>query len=569
MIKSLHIENYALIEHLDIEMYKGFSVITGETGAGKSIILGAIELLRGCRADSHSIRRGSMRCVVEAVFDITEYGLNEWFDENELDYDGNECIIRREITQAGKSRAFINDTPVNLTLLKDIGEKLVDIHSQHKNLLLGKEDFQRSVLDIFAKNAELLNQHRSLYRQTQAARRQWETAVAEANRNRDEEDYLRFQFEQLDEAKLQEGEQEELEEEAAMLEHAEEIKQNLYVAQGQLQGSDNEGETDVLQGMRHAMSAIQAISDKMTAANELYERLNSCYIEVKDIANEVESLAEGVEYNPARLEQVNERLNTIYSLQQKHHVETVEELIALREQLKAQLDAIDNSDENVAELKKKWEELQGQTRKLATELSDRRKKAAAPLQKELEKSLQSLGMPNARITITVEHDEKFAGEDGSDAIQFLFSANKNGEPQNLSQVASGGEIARVMLSLKALIAKEVKLPTIIFDEIDTGVSGSIAEKMAIIMQQMGQSNRQVISITHLPQIAALGTEHYRVYKEDSDDDTTSHIVHLSNEERVEEIAHMLSGETITDAAVENARVLLQETPSNSPGGRNS
>ena len=566
MIKSLHIENYALIEHLDIEMYKGFSVITGETGAGKSIILGAIELLRGCRADSHSIRRGSMRCVVEAVFDITEYGMNEWFDENELDFDGHECIVRREITQAGKSRAFINDTPVNLTLLKDIGEKLIDIHSQHKNLLLGKEDFQRSVLDIFAKNAELLNHHRSLYRQTQDARRQWETAVAEANRNRDEEDYLRFQFEQLDEAKLQEGEQEELEEEAAMLEHAEEIKQNLYVAQGQLQGSDNEGETDVLQGMRHAMSAIQAISDKMTAANELYERLNSCYIEVKDIANEVESLAEGVEYNPARLEQVNERLNTIYSLQQKHHVETVEELIALREQLKAQLDAIDNSDENVAELKKKWEELQGQTRKLATELSDRRKKAAAPLQKELEKSLQSLGMPNARITITVEHDEKFAGEDGSDAIQFLFSANKNGEPQNLSQVASGGEIARVMLSLKALIAKEVKLPTIIFDEIDTGVSGSIAEKMAIIMQQMGQSNRQVISITHLPQIAALGTEHYRVYKEDSDDDTTSHIVHLSNEERVKEIAHMLSGETITDAAIENARVLLKETPSNSPRG---
>lgn len=566
MIKSLHIENYALIEHLDIEMYKGFSVITGETGAGKSIILGAIELLRGCRADSHSIRRGSMRCVVEAVFDITEYGMNEWFDENELDFDGHECIVRREITQAGKSRAFINDTPVNLTLLKDIGEKLIDIHSQHKNLLLGKEDFQRSVLDIFAKNAELLNQHRSLYRQTQAARRQWETAVAEANRNRDEEDYLRFQFEQLDEAKLQEGEQEELEEEAAMLEHAEEIKQNLYVAQGQLQGCDNEGETDVLQGMRHAMSAIQTISDKMTAANELYERLNSCYIEVKDIANEMESLAEGVEYNPARLEQVNERLNTIYSLQQKHHVETVEELIALREQLKAQLDAIDNSDENVAELKKKWEELQGQTRRLATELSDRRKKAAAPLQKELEKSLQSLGMPNARITITVEHDEKFAGEDGSDAIQFLFSANKNGELQNLSQVASGGEIARVMLSLKALIAKEVKLPTIIFDEIDTGVSGSIAEKMAVIMQQMGQSNRQVISITHLPQIAALGTEHYRVYKEDSADDTTSHIVHLSNEERVEEIAHMLSGETITDAAVENARVLLKETPSNSPRG---
>ena len=566
MIKSLHIENYALIEHLDIEMYKGFSVITGETGAGKSIILGAIELLRGCRADSHSIRRGAMRCVVEAVFDITDYGLNGWFDENELDFDGHECIVRREITQAGKSRAFINDTPVNLTLLKDIGEKLIDIHSQHKNLLLGKEDFQRSVLDIFAKNAELFNQHRSLYRQTQAARRQWETAVAEANRNRDEEDYLRFQFEQLDEAKLQEGEQEELEEEAAMLEHAEEIKQNLYVAQGQLQGSDNEGETDVLQGMRHAMSAIQTISDKMTAANELYERLNSCYIEVKDIANEMESLAEGVEYNPARLEQVNERLNTIYSLQQKHHVETVEELIALREQLKAQLDAIDNSDENVAELKKKWEELQGQTRKLATELSDRRKKAAAPLQKELEKSLQSLGMPNARITITVEHDEKFAGEDGSDAIQFLFSANKNGEPQNLSQVASGGEIARVMLSLKALIAKEVKLPTIIFDEIDTGVSGSIAEKMAIIMQQMGQSNRQVISITHLPQIAALGTEHYRVYKEDSDDDTTSHIVHLSNEERVKEIAHMLSGETITDAAIENARVLLKETPSNSPRG---
>lgn len=557
MIKSLHIENYALIEHLDIEMYKGFSVITGETGAGKSIILGAIELLRGCRADSHSIRRGAMRCVVEAVFDITEYGMNEWFDENELDFDGHECIVRREITQAGKSRAFINDTPVNLTLLKDIGEKLIDIHSQHKNLLLGKEDFQRSVLDIFAKNAELLNHHRSLYRQTQDARRQWETAVAEANRNRDEEDYLRFQFEQLDEAKLQEGEQEELEEEAAMLEHAEEIKQNLYVAQGQLQGCDNEGETDVLQGMRHAMSAIQAISDKMTAANELYERLNSCYIEVKDIANEVESLAEGVEYNPARLEQVNERLNTIYSLQQKHHVETVEELIALREQLKAQLDAIDNSDENVAELKKKWEELQGQTRRLATELSDRRKKAAAPLQKELEKSLQSLGMPNARITITVEHDEKFAGEDGSDAIQFLFSANKNGEPQNLSQVASGGEIARVMLSLKALIAKEVKLPTIIFDEIDTGVSGKIAEKMAEMMREMGLQDRQVISITHLPQIAALGSHHYRVSKEETAAGTVSRMTELTAEERVKEIAQMLSGSDVSAAAIANAKQLLK------------
>lgn len=555
MIQSLHIENYALIEQLDMELHKGFSVITGETGAGKSIILGAIGLLRGGRADTRAMKAGAKRCVVEAEFDVSQYGLDDFFQQNDLDFDGQSCIIRRELTAAGKSRAFINDTPVSLALLKEIGDQLIDIHSQHQNLLLGREDFQLSVLDIMGGNESRLTAYGEAYQRMTDARKALDEAVEATQRSRDDEDYLRFQFEQLSEAQLHEDEQAELEAESEMLEHAEEIKQELYRAARSIDGSDADG-ADVLQRLKTAMSALHSVESKYGAAGELAGRIDSCYIELKDIAQELDAGADDVEYNPQRLSEVNERLNLIYSLEQKHHVDSVEELLAIEARIDAQLAAIDGGDERVEQLRRELKAAEDEAAKCAAELSDHRRRAAQLVEQNMVESLQPLGMPNVRFAVAVEAAPHLLPS-GADTVQFLFSANKNGTLQNVAQVASGGEIARVMLSLKALIASAVKLPTIIFDEIDTGVSGSIAEKMARIMQRMGEQERQVISITHLPQIAALGSSHYRVYKEDDADATRSHIVELSHEERVEELAHMLSGETLTEAAVENARELLR------------
>ena len=554
MIKSIHIENYALIEHLDIDLHSGFSVITGETGAGKSIILGAIGLLLGQRADSKSIKNGKAKCVVEAGFMIEDYGLENFFEENDIDFDGSECIIRRELTSAGKSRAFINDTPAQLGLLKELGDKLIDVHSQHQNLLLNKENFQLNVLDIIAGNADRNAHYSSVFMHYTTLCSMLDNAIEEAERNKADEDFLQFQYDQLEAASLSEGEQAELESEVEMLSHAEDIKSGLYRAKGYLSAETDAD--DVLRMMKQSLASLQSVSSVFSEAGTLASRIDSCYIELKDIADEIDSHIDSIDYNPERLDFVNERLNTIYSLEKKHKVDTVEELIAIRDDMARRLEGISNSDEHIERLRRERDDAFAQVMECAEQLSEERKKAAEQVEKKMVDYLLPLGMPNVRFAVEFSRRET-PSMSGLDKVAFLFSANKNGAMQNVAQVASGGEIARVMLSLKALIAGAVKLPTIIFDEIDTGVSGSIAEKMARIMQEMGGKNRQVISITHLPQIAALGSSHYKVYKTDDEDSTTSHIVELSHEQRVEEIANMLSGENITSAAIDNAKELLK------------
>ena len=555
MIRHLHIENYALIEQLDIDFHPGFSVITGETGAGKSIIIGAIGLLLGQRADSKSIKAGAKRCVIESVFDASDCQLEAFFTENEFDFDGSECIIRRELTSTGKSRAFINDTPASLTQLKEIGEQLIDIHSQHKNLLLGKENFQLSTLDTMAQNGDLLTAYKTEYKTYKTLAKQLEEALEEVKGNKEEEDYLRFQVNQLADAQLKEGEQEELEEEAETLEHAEEIKSSLYNAANHLQAT-NDG-TDTLGLIKQCISELHSITSVYPSAEELANRLDTCYIELKDVAEELEGQAEDVEYNPKRLEQVEERLNTIYTLLKKHGVDSVEELLSIQRNLEEKLMRIDNSDDFIEELRQKTVSQQEKALAIAKKLSKSRMEASKKMEKVMVEKLLPLGMPNVQFKCSVLVNPSILTETGIDQVQFLFNANKSGELKPVSQIASGGEIARVMLALKALIAGTVKLPTIIFDEIDTGVSGSIAEKMAKIMQEIGEKKRQVISITHLPQIAALGSHHYKVYKEDTSLATLTHIIPLTYEERIEEIAHMLSGETLTQAAFDNAKSLLK------------
>ena len=554
MIKHLHIENYALIEALDLELHSGFSVITGETGAGKSIILGAIGLLLGQRADMKAIKVGAKRCVVEATFDVGSYGMQDFFEENDLDFDASECIVRRELTASGKSRAFINDTPASLAQLKELGEQLIDIHSQHKNLLLGKEDFQLGTLDIVAKNDKLLNEYKTEYKEYRQAEKQLEKAIEEARNSKEDEDYLCFQVEQLADANLTDGEQEELEEEAETLEHAEEIKSSLYSASNNLQ-TERDG-ADALNLIKQSISELHSITSVYGDAEELANRLDSCYIELKDIAGELEGQAEDIEYNPQRLEQVNDRLNTIYTLQKKHNVESVKELLDIQKDMEDRLMRIDNSDDFIEQLRLKVDAQKTKTLGIAKKLSKARHEAAKTVETAMVEKLLPLGMPNVQLKCSVISNPEELTSSGYDQVQFLFNANKSGELKPVSQIASGGEIARVMLALKALIAGAVKLPTIIFDEIDTGVSGSIAEKMAVIMKEMGDHERQVISITHLPQIAAFGSHHYKVYKEDTDDATLSHIVPLTDEQRVEEIAHMLSGATLTQAALDNAKELL-------------
>lgn len=551
MLRSLYIQNYALIEKLDIDFGSGFSVITGETGAGKSIILGAIGLLLGQRADVKSIRQGAAKCVIEARFEIAGYGMQPFFEESELEYE-DECILRREVYASGKSRAFINDTPASLAQMKELGEQLIDVHSQHQNLLLNKEGFQLNVLDILAHDEEELSDYQSLYREWKQAQQDLEDLTALAVQNKADEDYIRFQLEQLEDAHLAAGEQEELEQEADTLSHAEEIKAGLFRA-GQLMNSDEGGLLSALKECLNTMSGLQKV---YPSAGELAERLESSYIELKDISQEISEKEEEVEFNPARLEEVNDRLNLIYTLQQKHRVSTVDELLALADEYATRLSTITSSEEQIEELKVRSEALYNKVKKQAAVLTGLRTAAAREVERQMAARLIPLGMPNVRFQVEIGV-RKEPGAHGADTVNFLFSANKNGALQSISSVASGGEIARVMLSVKAMIAGAVKLPTIVFDEIDTGVSGEIADRMADIMQEMGDNDRQVISITHLPQIAARGRAHYKVYKQDNERETNSHIRRLTDEERVEEIAHMLSGATLTEAALNNAKSLLE------------
>ena len=551
MLQSIHIQNYALIESLDIDFHPGFSVITGETGAGKSIILGAIGLLVGQRADIKAIKNGANKCIVEARFNIASYALESFFEEHEMEYEEGECILRRELYASGKSRAFINDTPATLTQMKELGEKLIDVHSQHQNLLLNHEDFQLSVLDILAHDEAELTAYKATYKEYRQVSRELAELIAQAEKNRQEEDYIRFQVQQLDDARLQAGEQEELEQEAETLSHAEEIKAGIYKVD-QVMASDG---MSLLSATKDCIHTLQGIARVYTPAQEWTNRLESCYIELKDLSSEIADAGEEIEFNPSRLDFVNERLNLIYSLQQKHHVSTLDELLTLADKLRMQLDDITSSDDRINELTRKKEELYNKVLASAHVLTDARTLASKQIEEQMQAYLVPLGMPNVRFAVDLT-PRKEPDASGMDSVNFLFSANKNGTLQNVASIASGGEIARVMLSLKAMIAGAVKLPTIIFDEIDTGVSGSIAEKMAFIMQEMGQADRQVISITHLPQIAARGANHYKVYKEDTETGTNSHIRPLDHEERINEIAHMLSGATLTEAALNNAKALL-------------
>lgn len=551
MLQSIYIQNYALIDTLDISFTPGFSVITGETGAGKSIILGAIGLLLGQRADTKAIKNGANKCIVEARFNISTYQMEAFFVENDMEYDPDECIIRRELYASGKSRAFINDTPVPLAQMKELGEKLIDVHSQHQNLLLNHEEFQMNVLDILAHDEQELLAYKKLYAAYKDICKQLADFIVQAQKSRQDEDYLRFQLEQLDEAELQEDEQAQLEQEAETLSHAEDIKAGLYKID-QVMSSD---EGSLLSATKECMQTLQNIAKVYPPAQEWTNRMGSCYIELKDLSHDISNAQEEIEFNPNRLNFVNERLNLIYSLQQKHHVQTVEELIALADEYRKQLNAITSFDERIAELEGQKNTLYNQVLGQSKVLTKLRTQASKDIERQMQSFLIPLGMPNARFMVELS-SRKEPNSKGMDSVAFLFSANKNGTLQNVVSVASGGEIARVMLSLKAMIAGAVKLPTIIFDEIDTGVSGSIAEKMALIMEEMGNQNRQVISITHLPQIAAKGTTHYKVYKEDTETGTNSHVCRLTNEERVKEIANMLSGTTLTDAALNNAKVLL-------------
>lgn len=551
MLQSIFIQNYALIDKLDIAFEPGFSVITGETGAGKSIILGAIGLLLGQRADVKAIRNGATKCIVEAKFSIASYGMEEFFKANDIEYDSEECIIRREVNINGKSRAFINDTPASLSQMKVLGEKLIDVHSQHQNLLINKEGFQLNILDILAQDIKELTDYQNEYNEYRKVSRELDECIRQAEETRKEEDYIRFQLQQLDEAELKEGEVTGLEQEAETLSHAEDIKAGLYRSAQNI-GGDEGG---CLTLIKDSINTLQTVCKVFAKANEWKERLESCYIEIKDISHDMYDAQEAVEFNPSRLDFVNSRLNMIYSMMQKHHVKTDAELIEIAENYRQQLDMITSSDERISELEAKKQKLYDSVLRKAEILTALRTESAGKIQSQMESLLIPLGMPNVKFAVEICR-KKEPDINGLDAVNFLFSANKNGTLQNVASIASGGEIARVMLSLKAMIAGAVKLPTIIFDEIDTGVSGSIAEKMALIMQDMGRQNRQVLSITHLPQIAARGNAHYKVYKEDTETGTNSHIIRLTDEERIDEIANMLSGSTMTEAARNNARSLL-------------
>lgn len=550
MLKHLYIKNYALIDVLDIDFSSGFSVITGETGAGKSIILGAIGLLLGQRADSKAVKTNTQKCTIEAHFDVSRYGMEPWFEAHDLDCD-DECIIRRELTATGKSRAFINDTPIPLQVMRELGEMLVDVHSQHQNLLLQKEDFQLSVLDIIAADSKQREAYTKAYNKLHEAEQELKKQKELIAQTRENEEFMRFQLNELCTAELKDGEQELLEQEQEAATHTEDIKTLLFEADALLNGEDG-GTLDTLRQAEQKLSSATRI---YPAIKDLAERIESAYIELKDIAQETENAAEAIDFDPERLEFINSRLDTIYTLQRKFRKDSVEELLEEQQHLQEAIDSIDNSDSSLAEQEALVERLLAEANEKADRLTEARKKAVTKVEKAVCSSLAALGMPSTQFSIEITKDA--LTPKGQDRVAFLFSANKGMALRPIAQVASGGEIARLMLSLKALISGAVKLPTIIFDEIDTGVSGRVAEKMADIMLQMGNANRQVISITHLPQIAAAGTTHYRVEKHETDSGTTSVMRILGNDERINEIAQMLSGSDITEAARTNAKALLK------------
>lgn len=555
MLKHLYISNFTLIDELDIAFNSGFSVITGETGAGKSIIIGAVSMLLGNRADVKIIKNGKDKCIVEAIFSISDYDhdfIDHFLENNDLDSNGDECILRREININGKNRAFINDTPVILSSLKELGEHLMDIHSQHQNLMLNKEDFQLNVIDIFAQNKKILTEYQDLFNT-------YKSEVCKLNelhntiiRIKENEDFLHFQNKELSEANLEDGEQEILEQQSELLTHAEEIKSTLFNTDNIL-SNDEHNVISVLKNTAESMNNIQTVYPN---AEVFSDRLNNCIIELKDISREIISQIEDIDYDPNKLQVINSRLDTIYTLEKKYHTDNISDLIKKHKEIKEQLSQIDNFDAELAAQQHKVENLEESCIKKANLLTESRQKAARKMEKELASRLIPLGIPNARFEIDITKQPTLTAK-GGDKITYLFSSNSGTLLNPIAQVASGGEISRVMLSIKAMMSKVTGLPTIIFDEIDTGVSGRVAEQMAHIMKEMGDDKHQVICITHLPQIAAIGTTHYKVTKTETSKGTNSLMRPLSSEERIKEIAQMLSGTDISSAAIENAKTLLK------------
>ena len=553
MLKHISIRNFALIEHVEVDFSAGFSVITGETGHGKSVFLGAISMLLGQRSDAKAIREGADRCVIEGCFDISDFAMQGWFEENDLDYD-SECIVRREVAVSGRSRAFVNDTPVSVAQLKELGARLVDIHSQHQNLLLGDRNYQLRVLDILSGNSAQLEKYRQQYDVYLSLNSELKKFKEVLENSRRDEDWLRFQLEELESAAIADGELESLEEEVQELSHAEEIQAALYGACASIDGDEN----NLLQALRESATALSRISAHYGAAGELSDRLENCYIELKDCCSEIAQRAERVQYSPDRLEFVERRLALIYGLLKKHRVETVGELQALRADFASRLDRIVCGDDDILDLERRIGVLGKELAALAGEITDTRKASAAQLQQQIVGLLVNLGMPMIRFEVDFAATDGFTSL-GCDVVTFLFSANSSSAPQPLCDVASGGEMARVMLALKSLVASGTSQPTLIFDEVDTGVSGVLAERMGKMMQQMGSASRQVLSITHLPQVAALGARHYKVHKEETACGTVTDIVELEQQDRVREIAQMMSGEVLTDAAISAANLLLSQS----------
>ena len=550
MLKSLFVRNYALIRELDIEFFPGLTVITGETGAGKSILLGAMSLILGQRADSQVLLDKTIKCIVEGVFEISEYKLEDFFNKNDLDYESR-TSLRREINKSGKSRAFINDTPVNLNILKELGMKLVDIHSQHHNLLLGNNLFQLQVLDTFAKNSLLLEKYRTTFLNFRQLSSELENLSEKSRKAKEDLDYFNFQYDQLEKAQLNAGEDKELEKEQDLLSHAEEIGSSITKIL-HIIDVDDESLMAKLTEIRNLLDRIRSFFPQ---SESLLERFKSVSVELSDLHSELEQAVSSIDSEPGRLEDVRERLNLIYSLEQKHHVDSVEGLIRIKEDIGNSIESIVTVDLRLEELRKQLDVQSKALKGVGEKLSESRKKVIPAIEKNIVGILRKLGMPNARFAIKHSYSETFLTT-GKDKVDLMFSANKHSALQDLQKVASGGELSRLMLSLKSLIANSVSMPTIIFDEIDTGVSGDIADKTGDIIASMAE-DMQVINITHLPQIASKGQNHYQVYKSDHKDSTETHLRLLAEDARLEEIAKMLSGQELTDAALANARELLE------------
>ncbi|MBN2662745.1 MAG: DNA repair protein RecN [Bacteroidales bacterium] len=549
MITTLHIQNYALIDNLNIDLEKGLSIITGETGAGKSIILGAMSLIMGNRADSSVINDSSKKCVVEAVFNISDYKIQKIFEQNEIDY-FDTTIIRREISPEGRSRAFVNDSPVNLSVIKEISEKLIDIHSQHDTISLNDTAFQTEVIDLVAKNSTTLKSYQTTFKNFKKAQEDLRN-LFEAKKTADRNyDYYSYQFKLLDNAKLIDGEQEELEIEQKQLSHTEEIKTNLSKINFLLNNEEN----SALEMLKEAAKAAENIIDFLPKAEELHYRLDSAFIDLQDLSTETEIIENDIEFDPERLLFVNNRLDTIYELQQKFSTDSIKSLINIKNAIENQLLEITSYTEQIELKKTEIEQIKSQLTELANKLNENRNKAKKSFQEKITYIVENLGMPNTKFIVNISKLDSFTST-GTDKITFLFSANKSSEPQQLTKVASGGELSRLMLSIKYIISSSKKLPTIIFDEIDTGISGEIASKMGALLKKMAD-NLQIINITHLPQIAAKAHHHYFVYKDETTEKTISYIRKLSNDDRIIEIAKMLSGTNVTQSAMQNAKELL-------------